>query len=360
MNIHIYHHNDDDGRCAAAIVNMELINPYNVLTAENFIEYAYGDTIKHPNWDNDEEIKLVYIVDLSLNDVIYDLIQDCLDHSCKVVYIDHHKTTPEYMVAHPIAESDLFTYFHRTGVSACMLTWVYGCMNSEERKHPNSVEFDFAEGYSHVKINNVEYRIPMAIRFIDDNDVWRHGMKETRMFREGFKMEEDKYPFNTKLWNQLLYQSEGNSLCMKYVNNGLIIDKYNKVTDKVVVDNVAFEYELDGIKLLCLNYYRGNSDVFDDKYHEYPAVIKYTQVGLNKWKYTMYSTEHPVNGVEPVDVSQIAKKYGGGGHEHAAGFSLPYNLFNDAVYVATDKGNATKDYVESVKKQYRPVLQPGA
>ena len=46
---------------------------------------------------------------------------------------------------------------------------------------------------------------------------------------------------------------------------------------------------------------------------------------IHKWRYTLYQSDKIDN---IVDVSEIAKRYGGGGHRGAAGFVLDYNIFD--------------------------------
>jgi hypothetical protein len=87
-------------------------------------------------------------------------------------------------------------------------------MNDTERENPMSVSFDFAEGRSHVKIidsNNDarEYRIPMAIRYIDDYDVWRHDIEESNYFIMAYNMLGDNSP-SSLIWDDLIYGSDFN------------------------------------------------------------------------------------------------------------------------------------------------------
>ena len=69
----------------------------------------------------------------------------------------------------------------------------------------------------------------------------------------------------------------------------------------------------------AVNRARVSSDRFEGRIHEYPIVIAYYWDG-GRWKISLYS--------EKVDVSEIAKAYGGGGHKGAAGFqcgALPFD-----------------------------------
>lgn len=322
----IIHHCDDDGRCAAAIVKNELISVFENPTKDDFIEYGHGSELKVPDVDSSETI---YIVDLSLDKTIYDTIDGFVTKGCKVVHIDHHKTTIDFMENLSDEQKNIMDHvikFYKIGLSATMLTWVYSLMNEDERKDPSKVIFDFTNGFTHVAFNvgtnNMrEYHIPNVVRYIDDNDVWRHEIEESKYFTLGFQLEEDKNP-TAKVWDDLIYSS--NSIeAYNYVNNGKLIWDYQNAMDKKSMRN-AFESDVFGVKCLCLNGY-GNSRIFGDRFDEYPMVCRFNYDGsINKWRYSLYSSEQYS---EPADVSAIATSYGGGGHRHGAGFVTDEFIF---------------------------------
>lgn len=325
----VYYHSDADGKCSAYIVKAELCNVFDKPLPEDFYMYSYtgeiGNIIK-----NDET---VYIVDLSLNDVIYYLIYRLIANGCKVIHIDHHKTTLDYLdscTPKQLTTMNSVTKFYKVGISGCLLTWIYSCMNDTERENPMSVSFDFAEGRSHVKIidsNNDarEYRIPMAIRYIDDYDVWRHDIEESNYFIMAYNMLGDNSP-SSLIWDDLIYGSDFN--LKQYVDNGRLIYDYQMSVNKDILKN-AFEVEFTKIgTVLCLNSIYGNSKIFGDKFDEYVAVCKFGYDGTHdKWVYSMYASE-VFNKDNDVDLTPIAKFFGGGGHKHACGWTLSFNIFD--------------------------------
>lgn len=337
----IIHHNDDDGRCSAAIIYNEIFGGYP-LTESNFIEYGHtGDvTIKT------EDIKqndVIFIVDLTLDDVIYGLIERTLRNApdVMIVHIDHHKTTLDFienMNDEQRSVMDKVRKFYKVGLSASMLCWTYACMNESEREKCDSVVFDFTDTYSHVGISEDgsmdhlrEYRVPMIVRFIDDWDVWRHEMSTTKAFILGFSLEENKHPLNP-MWSDLLYGQDFR-LDKMYVEPGQIIQKYKTEENKRILKN-AFEIHFDdhillkefGVHtMLCLNSTSHSSIVFGDKIKEYDAVCVYYYDGANKqWRYSLYSDEET-----GIDVSVICKKLSGGGHRSASGFQSSENIFTE-------------------------------
>ena len=157
---YVIHHNDHDGKCSAAIVMNELL-PVFVKDQIVCIEYNYGYNV---NWDevlNPEKFlpngkEICYIVDVALNDTIFNVIKMLVENNVQVVHIDHHQGTLDYLGKDGVSDilsSENVIQFYRMDISATMLCWVYSCMTEEERQRPMEIEFDFTPTYSHVMIN---------------------------------------------------------------------------------------------------------------------------------------------------------------------------------------------------------------
>lgn len=339
----IFHHNDDDGRCAAAVIYNECCeaSDLNVLPDENFIEYSHGMSMPIVPADQLRDNDTVYIVDLALDPVIFKTIERIqnINPTIKIVHIDHHKTTFDFLENMTDEQREVMSHvrkFYRNGLSASMLCWVYGCMTDDERARLDDETipegdrdiFDFTENYSHLGFYPGQtdkeriLRIPMIVRFIDDWDVWRHALPETRAFNAGFGLITDKHP-KQEFWSVYLYTNNDYALNEKIIVPGEIILQYNTVTYKHMMKH-AFEYTLPtGDTILCLNA-DGNSTVFGSNIEAYPACCLFNYEGDKKlWTYSMYSKE------DGLDVSEICKSYGGGGHVHAAGFQTMDNIFAD-------------------------------
>lgn len=326
--IFIFTHTDDDGKCAGAIVNSEFTN----LRPTYFGKYNYSHNFKDisfPYEEDYDENSIFYFVDLSIDDVIFECMTRCVAKGCKVIHIDHHKTTFDFidnMTEEQHTIYDKVQSFRKLGISGCLLTWIYACMNPDEREHRMDIEFDMTEGRTHLMLpNNREYSIPMIIRYIDDNDVWRHYYDETKYFNMGFQLESDKRPHNKELWDNLIY---GNGIGIrKYIDNGMLLYKYQSIQNQSLAIRNAFVYDFetsDGqtIKCLCLNSILGNSRVFGSDFDKFPFVIKFG-FDNTSWRYAIYSHEN-----SDIDVSVIAKQYGGGGHKHASGFVTDDLIFD--------------------------------
>jgi nanoRNase/pAp phosphatase (c-di-AMP/oligoRNAs hydrolase) len=83
----------------------------------------------------------------------------------------------------------------------------------------------------------------------------------------------------------------------------------------------AREVELDGHKVLAVNSASMISKLGNKLAQDRPFSIVWRQDRDGQFNYSLRSTE------SGLDVASIAKKYGGGGHVHAAGFKHSNILF---------------------------------
>ena len=127
----------------------------------------------------------------------------------------------------------------------------------------------------------------------------------------------DKSPDN-EIWYNLL--DDGTE--KKYIEEGKVIIKYRDSFTKEYCESKGFETEFEGYKVYAMNIGLAGSDWFKSVDNgSYDILMPFSYNGrYNSWSYSMYS--------KTVDVSNIAKKYGGGGHRGAAGFNLDKLIFD--------------------------------
>lgn len=356
----IIHHIDDDGLCAAAIVNNHLITAYNrPLNPEtDNIPYSHGWGLKLP--ENVVEGETVYIVDLALDAVIYNAIEYFVNKGCKVIHIDHHKTTFETLDSlndEQKAVMDKITKFYKIGQSATLLTWVYYCMttSTELCSDPMSAVYDFTETMSHLRFNpntpqsTEDIYIPQVVRYVNDYDIWSFQFAETLQFHLGFANIEDKRPFS-RCWIDL-FNSE-RVFVKKYMDDGAIIQKFEENQFKMMLSK-SFESTIHGIKCLCVNTPVHTSRLLGSKISDYPVCVLFHFDGKSKlWKYSIYSDD------DGIDVSEIATRFGGGGHEHAAGFQEEWLVFSEFVsypvncYLMNEDGEVRRESMRTDKTSF--------
>lgn len=265
----IFHHNDLDGRCAAAILG----DP-----GDEYIEMDYKDAIP---WDRVKGD--VGIVDFSFKPITMERIRDQAD---LVIWCDHHATAKDYPYQDLLGVRDFTT----KGMSGCECVWEY-C-------HPGT-------------------QPPYAVELIGDYDTWRLQLAPACFeFYEGLKLE-DNQPAD-KIWSELFDPTVGQATVRAVRANGETAIRYRDVYCKNMAKGYGYETVIDGVMAFALNVYRFGPKGFGDLAKQYPVCIAYIHDG-NKFTVSLYS--------ETVDVSKIAKNHGGGGHKGAAGFvtaNLPF------------------------------------
>lgn len=308
----IFHHTDDDGYCSAAIVFRYLIKMYDIPTEEDFFPYSYGRNIELPELRKGEE---VYIVDLALDDNIMVLIRHCVDSEAKVIHIDHHESTLKFiskLTPSNRAYINSITHFYETGISASLMTYAYSCFTDEQQRNPEEVAFydknDCRDLF--IEENTYGYSIPLAIRYINDYDIWKFALKETEEFHAGFYA----CPWKDRPWDEgwkNLFMSE-NALVPPIIESGHSIKVYIEKTYEQIRKR-AFDIHTDFGHGIFINTDAGTSKVFGNMLKEYDFGCMFYFNG-EEWKYELRSAEGKTN------VADIAITFGGGGHANAAGF----------------------------------------
>jgi oligoribonuclease NrnB/cAMP/cGMP phosphodiesterase (DHH superfamily) len=99
-------------------------------------------------------------------------------------------------------------------------------------------------------------------------------------------------------------------ICLRYRDN-----YYSKL-----LNSFGFELEFEGYKAIACNAGAVSSQLFDSVANKYDLLIPFVFDG-KKWTVSLYTKRNHI------DVAELAKKYGGGGHKQAAGFvceKLPF------------------------------------
>jgi oligoribonuclease NrnB/cAMP/cGMP phosphodiesterase (DHH superfamily) len=264
------YHNDPDGCCAAAIARRALGEKLAVYPLE------IGDPIP---WGSIGENEQVLLVDYSLP--LEDMKR--LMSGRKLVWVDHHKTSlatlGEAMAEIPGERS--------LEAAACVLTW---------------------------RTFFPEKPIPRAVVLIGDRDVWEMAFPETRAFSEGLFQEQIE-PTNDRLWVPLL--DDDKSLVSQLIERGRVLYDARLNSIKDVIAHYGFVTSFEGHRTMVVNH-RGNGDMGEYiRKAGYELAYCYVEVvrdGLLRTQVTLYSDQ--------IDVSEIASKFGGGGHRGAAGFQF--------------------------------------
>ena len=277
----IYHHSDNDGRCAGAIALRWGRGQIGTTWPERIetIEVDYGNPIDTDIiWDNES----IIIIDFTFKP---EVMAKVLEKTQNVTWIDHHASNYDY----PYLNLPGIRDFVPKSKSGCELAWQY-----------------FFPGYD----------VPWAVTLIGDRDKWANIYPESNTLRQGLKLN-NTLP-ESSLWDDLLFPKEGN-LLNDIIKNGEICLAFRDSLCKDYCDKFGYEVLFEGYKCFVMGLHFFGSDAFGGRLKEYPICISYEFNG-DLYIIGLYS--------ETIDVSEICKRWGGGGHKGAGGFEhkqLPFS-----------------------------------
>lgn len=277
--IGIYHSRDLDGYSSGAIIKLKYPNA-------KLIGFDYGEFLKIENSDFG---KPIIMADVSLPMPKMKELAELSNN--QLTFIDHHKSAiADYKKFVEIENNgkQFCTAVLEDGIAACEGTWKY--------LFPDK-------------------KMPEAILLLGQYDTWRNQDKdrwENRIlpFQFGMRMicnSPDTFP-------DYLF-SDNDEIIESIIKDGKTVLKYQAQVNEQACKGV-FECEFEGLRAICLNGGGFNSDVFKSVYDEskHDVMMPFKFDGKNnKWIISMY-------GTKDIDLSVIAKKYGGGGHKSACGF----------------------------------------
>ena len=286
-----FYHNDADGRCSAFWVRHFLGKILNI----EFISMDYLKSFPMNIIETDEE---VYIVDYSIDPQILDLLM--LLKTTNITWIDHHKTAIEKYQILPYV--DQIRGVRQDGVAACMLTYCY-------LRHMTTCGTGEIKPFEPWMTEDA----PMFTKLIADWDTWtmKYGDR-TKLFITAFNAG-DFDPYGKDWLDCPSLPTE------KMIQAGKHMVEFRDGWAKDYL-SLGFLTYFQGYKCFALNLGRCNSEYFKSlQLGTYDIYIAFVFDGV-QYSVSMYS--------KVVDVSEIAKKYGGGGHTGAAGFvctNLPFS-----------------------------------
>lgn len=262
----IYHGNCADGFGAAWVFHTQADREFD------FHAGVYQDA------PPDVEGRDVYLVDFSYK---RDVVEKITELATRVVLIDHHKTAIEDLM--PLINSKQIEALVDLEHSGAMLAWKW--------------------------FNGRVDDAPELLRHIEDRDLWHFALAGTREIQANVF----SHPYDFEVWDQLMATpvseliAEGKAIERKHfkdiheligiVTRRMVIGGYN-----VPVANLPYTLTSDAGHTLAKN------EPFAACYWDTPSG-------------RVFSLRSTDNGL---DVSEIAKQYGGGGHKHASGFRVSF------------------------------------
>lgn len=262
--------NDSDGCGAAYSLWKALKDQYELL----FLEVQYG---QEPPY---EALRVfapdqVYIVDFSYK---ADVLRPFLDEFPETMVIDHHKSSLEDLES-AFAERVYKTFIHDERFSGCVLTWQHFFPDED---------------------------VPEVLLYVQDCDLWKFELENSKEINAYIA----SLPKDFNEWDQF-YTPEA------YDAGRAIIRLQKQAIERRLKD--VRRVEVAGHMVPCVNASENISELgaaMCEAYPDAPFSVSYCDRGDGKRSYSLRSR----NGF---DVSEVAKKWSGGGHQASAGFTLP-------------------------------------
>jgi oligoribonuclease NrnB/cAMP/cGMP phosphodiesterase (DHH superfamily) len=296
MAIKVYYHSGDlDGFCSGAIVKHTFPN------AEMY-PINYGDEFP---FDDIGINDIVYMVDFSLPTLDMQEVNGRCD--LNLIWIDHH-----IGAIRDYEQNGLYTLLglRESGVAACELTWKYFYINKE---------------------------VPIFIRLLSLYDVWNHDDKEfdwdfIEQFQYGFKAgsrdPRDDIQFWENWFNTVNWGENGQIRSVETTSgSGKLIQSYVEDRFKSTLKDRSYKVDWEGYKCLVVNSdpYIANFMTRSKEFEGCDIAINYANRKGKSWEVSLRAVR------DNIDLSELAKKYGGNGHKKAAGFNwipriLPWEM----------------------------------
>lgn len=239
-------------------------------------EFYAGDYKKAPPDVTDRH---VYLVDFSYKRPV---VEKMLEECSRLVYIDHHEAAINDMA--PLIQDGYIEALVAQEHSGAVLAWKYW--------------------------NKTEREMPALLRHIEDRDLWRFALAHTREIQANVF----SYPYDFDVWDTLMktpldeLARDGVALERKHMKDILelieVTERRMVIGDiEVPVANLPYTMSSDAAQILAQRSKASFAACYFD-----------TADGRS------FSLRSPAGGL---NVCSIAQQYGGGGHVHASGFSVP-------------------------------------
>ena len=268
----IYHMADHDGKGSAAIVK-SVYPDVQFLPFNHDLPVPYEEIEKHD---------AIIICDIALPvDYMFEI-----NKTKDLTWIDHHVSVINEYEEKIKAGAEPIKGVRKVGTAAILLTWKYYYADKP---------------------------VPLGIKLLGLNDVFDLRDKRVRPFEYAMQSMGVNKP-SEPIWKKLI-NDEINVDQM--VDKGQAILSYIRNRNYRLVRAQAFESEFEGYKCICANMPQGYSEFYDslENLNDYDVMINFFMNKKNCWNLSFYTAKNNV------DVSKIAAKFGGGGHQKAAGAS---------------------------------------
>jgi len=261
----IFHANCPDGFASAWVVRKALGN--NVIFHEGVHQQSPPD-VTGLN---------VLLVDFSYKK---NVVEEMLKTAASITILDHHVSAKQELLS--LLNNEQIRGLFDLNKSGAMITW--------EWFYPDIVA-------------------PKLIEFIQDRDLWRFELEGTREVTTGLS----SYPFDFAIWDK--FMSYNLSKLQGLKNDGAAIERKIQTDIENLISTGVRRMMIAGYNVPVLNVSSAYiSDAGNILARDEPFAACY-------WDHAEGRSFSLRSSVTGIDVSKVALRYGGGGHENAAGFT---------------------------------------
>ena len=342
-NIIICHHLDLDGYTSYALAKVlierfvdtedkeihHVSMNYAKETFRSILRWEVGPRINYKN-------SLLVFVDLSFNiDASIKDVIDMANEGSDIIYIDHHIKTFQHEMLKEYEAHDNIAVFGQSGISASMFV---------------ATLIDLYAGYEHKLVMDKYSHVPF-VQYVNDWDVFNHYYECTYEL----KVAGDSYLVGSKGFEIFYDESKGftffsdelekidpDDLELGFYYDGEVTDEWlvnilirtgkfmARAIDDInrrAVESYSVPIMLGDYICLTLNTTESSSKTFGEEFENYDCVMVY-RAKENRITASVYSKWD-----SEFDCNEFAKQFGGGGHTHAAGFSISMDKYYTPVEV---------------------------
>lgn len=284
----IYHGNCADGFGAAWAVRQALKNRPDIES----LEFFPGVYQQNPP---DVTGKVVVMVDFSYK---LPVIGEMAYKAKSILILDHHKSAAEDLCGFPVPPR-IVDHF---GDGLPMVGWL-----PTEGVH---ARFDMEKSGAMLAWEHFHSGPPpLLLRHIQDRDLWRFAIPGTREIQANVF----SYPYDFKVWDELMEADTD-----RLVSDGQAIERKHFKDINELIASAKQRMRLAGHDIPVLNcpyFFSSDAGHIMAKGELFAAC--YWDVADGRI-FSLRSTD------DGLDVSEIAKQFGGGGHRNASGFKISY------------------------------------
>jgi hypothetical protein len=271
----IYHANCSDGFCAAYFF-------WLAYPGAEFLAMTHGQV------PPDVTGREVYILDFSFK---RDLLREMSDKASRVILLDHHKTAYEDLTGFAHSNAEIIFDMKRSGGR---LAWDY---LYQQQRLPKDLQDKYSTSDPHA-----------LVAYTEDRDLWRWSLPHSREINANIR----SYPMNFTEWSRLAAVSVKEP---SFIAEGAAILRDDARKVEIHVPH-AQEIKLLGHRGFAVNATLLQSEIAHELGKRAAFGACYVARPDGSWVWSLRSE------ASGADVSMLAKHFGGGGHQHAAGFEV--------------------------------------